>query len=454
MPGKVAGRAERSRTRRRLKTLFADGAYQDALEEAEGFFRRHPHDVAARHHYALALFKLERFREAADVLWPQARRGRLPAKSLALLGMVLRRSGRTDDAVAVFDRALAVDSRLASVWHEKALAMYEKGHLKEAAHDLKRLIELRPDAAWVRHNLGAVYVALGDWDAALAQFAACAALELGNIEDYMRLAARIGEAKAYRKVSYQMHRYKNVIGILGGDMRRMALAESPDCDSPDGVSPDVESPPVGSVQEMAKAVEDLYYSLASFLADMTSDGGQCESTDLSAVIDSVLAEARGEFGEVTVEKAFDPRVPEMFCNRGQLKDVILNVVLNAVEAMSEGGRLRIRTRALASNLVEITVVDTGQGIPADILPRVFDFGFSTKKHGSGMGLSLARGTICRYGGTIDISSEPGKGTRVEMVLPATPETGTSAGDIALKIPMFDDAVGLMLEEGEDRPSTT
>ena len=125
--------------------------------------------------------------------------------------------------------------------------------------------------------------------------------------------------------------------------------------------------------------------------------------------------------EVTPE--FHPTVPDIFADRQQLRQVLLNLFTNAGDAMPKGGRLTLRVRPGTlpgeRSGVLIEVEDTGAGIPTDVLPRVFDPFFTTKEEGKGTGLGLA---ICRriveqHRGTLEIESQVGKGTTVRMLFP-------------------------------------
>jgi len=125
--------------------------------------------------------------------------------------------------------------------------------------------------------------------------------------------------------------------------------------------------------------------------------------------------------EVTPE--FHPTVPDIFADRQQLRQVLLNLFTNAGDAMPKGGRLTLRVRPGTlpggRSGVLIEVEDTGAGIPKDVLPRVFDPFFTTKEEGKGTGLGLA---ICRriveqHRGTLEIESQVGKGTTVRMLFP-------------------------------------
>jgi len=120
---------------------------------------------------------------------------------------------------------------------------------------------------------------------------------------------------------------------------------------------------------------------------------------------------------VRVERNRKP-VPKVEGDFGQLRQALVNVIMNAAEAMGLGGTLTIDLAPLEGGReVEISVTDTGPGIQADVMKRVFDPFFTTKEKGTGLGLSVVYGIVERHGGQVDLSSEVGKGTRVAIRLP-------------------------------------
>jgi signal transduction histidine kinase len=106
---------------------------------------------------------------------------------------------------------------------------------------------------------------------------------------------------------------------------------------------------------------------------------------------------------------------------GGLAQVFLNLMINAVHAMPQGGELKVSVQPLAQEGtpgIEIRVADSGVGIPPDVLPRIFEFAFSTKgDQGSGIGLSVSREIVEGHGGRISLKSEPGKGTEFAIWIP-------------------------------------
>jgi signal transduction histidine kinase len=118
----------------------------------------------------------------------------------------------------------------------------------------------------------------------------------------------------------------------------------------------------------------------------------------------------------------DGGLPVPLADPHQLEQVFLNVLMNAVEAMPEGGTLTISAgvrRREGGPFVEVRVADTGVGIPAEHLPRIFDPFFTTKEvgRGTGLGLSVSYGIVRSHGGFIDVESAVGKGTAVAVALP-------------------------------------
>jgi signal transduction histidine kinase len=119
---------------------------------------------------------------------------------------------------------------------------------------------------------------------------------------------------------------------------------------------------------------------------------------------------------VEVAKAFDEDVSPIRADPHQLRQVFLNVLLNALEAMPNGGRLEIQAHRQDGQL-RIRVSDTGCGIAEEQRAKLFDPFFTTKERGMGLGLAIVKGVVDRHGGTIRVSSTPGIGTRFEICLP-------------------------------------
>lgn len=122
--------------------------------------------------------------------------------------------------------------------------------------------------------------------------------------------------------------------------------------------------------------------------------------------------------QIRIEHDFPETIPPLKVDRDQMSQVLVNVFLNAIQAMQEGGILKIGIKTIDGRLT-LTISDTGKGIPEENLAKVFDPFFTTKAEdgGTGLGLWLSQGVIERHGGTIQIKSTENEGTTVEIQLP-------------------------------------
>jgi signal transduction histidine kinase len=139
-------------------------------------------------------------------------------------------------------------------------------------------------------------------------------------------------------------------------------------------------------------------------------------------VNAVLAESIEFLGpeirdkDIVVQTALDPSAPALWIDRDQLKQAFYNLVKNAVQAMRQGGVLRIRSERTDTDLV-ITFADDGAGIAPDKIAQVFEPYFTTKPAGSGLGLLIVRRIVREHGGDLQLESHEGRGTTVRVLLP-------------------------------------
>ena len=123
---------------------------------------------------------------------------------------------------------------------------------------------------------------------------------------------------------------------------------------------------------------------------------------------------------IELRREVEGTLPKVFARRGDLEQVILNLVYNARDAMPDGGALTLRARGRDDG-VEIAVIDTGHGMTEEVKRRIFEPFFTTKRAGSGLGLDICRSILWDYDGRIELDSEPGRGTVVTIWLPRVAE---------------------------------
>ena len=142
--------------------------------------------------------------------------------------------------------------------------------------------------------------------------------------------------------------------------------------------------------------------------------------DLNGALEEVLnlMDANLNHHQITLVKKLDPELPPIRFDRDKLKQGLMNIVLNAMEAMSEGGTVEVET-SRHEDRVRVDVLDTGVGITSENLEQLFEPFFTTKVQGSGLGLANTRRILEQHGGGVTIESAEGEGTRVSFWLPLT-----------------------------------
>lgn len=157
---------------------------------------------------------------------------------------------------------------------------------------------------------------------------------------------------------------------------------------------------------------------------------QLQAVNVNDLVRQVVQLHSAQFqseGRAKVEANFDPdnAVGTIDADPELLHRALSNLVLNAMDAMPEGGKLTVRTRALAGR-VRIEVADTGSGLTKEECDRLFTPYYTTKRHGTGLGLAIVQSVVSDHHGSISVESEPGKGTTFRIDLPARTSSG---GDI-------------------------
>jgi two-component system sensor histidine kinase HydH len=145
---------------------------------------------------------------------------------------------------------------------------------------------------------------------------------------------------------------------------------------------------------------------------------KAEELRIQDILKELVSLEEGSAGETKVQIRLiaSPNLPAIEADPAYLRQALLNLILNGLQAMPKGGTLTLKANPSPGNLL-ITVTDTGVGISPENLARIFDPYFTTKSRGSGLGLALTRRIVEAHGGTITVASEPGAGSRFEISLP-------------------------------------
>jgi len=174
-------------------------------------------------------------------------------------------------------------------------------------------------------------------------------------------------------------------------------------------------------ENMKREVERLNEIVEGFLRFAKPASHSRQPTNLNNLIDETVAFITPEADkqQVQIYRHFDPAVPKLGVDYHSMQQAILNLLINAIQAMPEGGELRLSTSARDHRAEEVVVSirDTGCGIPPENLPKLFDPYFTTKANGFGLGLSTVERIIQEHDGRIEVKSELGKGATFTLFFP-------------------------------------
>jgi len=176
---------------------------------------------------------------------------------------------------------------------------------------------------------------------------------------------------------------------------------------------------VERIGEEARRLSQLAKGLLSFSREDDRLVGETDVNDLLIEVLALLT-YEAQKHSITVREEFDYELLPVAANANRLKQIFINLVMNAIQAMGEsGGTLLVRTLRPASSLVRVEVGDTGGGIPRELLERVFEPFYTTKNvgEGTGLGLYITKGIVESLGGTVTVTSEVGRGTLFSITLP-------------------------------------
>ena len=233
------------------------------------------------------------------------------------------------------------------------------------------------------------------------------------------------------------HDFNNLLTVISG-YGQLALARV-------GTGPGASE--LGEIERAAERATVLTRQLLAFSRRQMLDPVVLDLGDVARGLTPMLKRLIGEDIEVELRSA--EGLPEVRADAAQIEQAVINLAVNARDAMPDGGKLVIETRAV-EGFVCLSVTDTGTGIEPDALAHVFEPFYTTKPVGAGTGLGLAsvHGAITQSGGHVRVESEPGRGTSFEIFLPTTSERGVAAGVAVSDEPRGGDETILLCEDEE------
>ncbi len=287
------------------------------------------------------------------------------------------------------------------------------------ARELSGLCVLRPDGTEVPVELSAAPIRMNDEELTL--------VFLSDITERLSLEAQLRQAQKLESIGQLAggvaHDFNNLLTVIGGnlDLARLSIESN---DSPDSY--------LDQIARAATRATSLTRQLLSFARRQNVKPANMNVHDVLRDVAKMLRRLIGE--DVSLEMIFEARKPLIFADPGQFEQVVVNLAINARDAMPGGGRLVIRVsdfhlkggelRELAGqpvgDYVLVAVSDTGEGMSPEVKTRIFEPFFTTKEvgKGTGLGLSTVYGIVKQCGGSISVYSEPGQGTSFKILFPA------------------------------------
>jgi len=176
------------------------------------------------------------------------------------------------------------------------------------------------------------------------------------------------------------------------------------------------------LEKMASEVDRSARIIRNLLDFARPSEPKLGDVDINQVIEDALTlvDHRAELGHVGLIKELHPNLPTVYADYDQLRQVLVNLVLNAIQATSSGGWVTVTTQPAENGALKVEVKDTGSGISKENMGKLFTPFFTTKEKGQGVGLGLAvaKGIIEKHCGSTDVQSDEGAGTTFTIVLPA------------------------------------
>jgi signal transduction histidine kinase len=257
---------------------------------------------------------------------------------------------------------------------------------------------------------------------ALAVFANQAGVALANaqaFDELERTVQALQEAQERLAVSERMagigqvaahvaHEIRNPLVSIGGFARRIQRKAG---------DPNYVEQRAAIIVHEVERLERILRNVMDFTAPAKPELGE---TDLNGVISAVIESQQPAFEEhaTTVITSLDPSLPHVPADANQITQVIITLVRNATQAMDGAGTVTLSTRRVdPGRMVEVSVQDTGPGIPRDKLQAIFNPFFTNKADGTGLGLAVSRKIIVDHGGTLTCESELGGGAKFLIRLP-------------------------------------
>lgn len=256
----------------------------------------------------------------------------------------------------------------------------------------------------------------------LTMFANQAVLAIENAETYNRLEDKVKQLADTQQIlmrserlvtigtmaSYIAHEIRNPLVTIGGFAKSLSKHEFSD--------PKIRKN-VDIIHKEVVRLEKILNNITDFSKPLVTEKYEVRICDIMNDIRTLMGNYLSD-NNINFHLEIGPDIPKIMADPNQIKQVLLNMLMNSVESIAQGGDITIKINSIKKT-IKINVIDTGKGIPKKVLKNIFDPFFTTKSDGTGVGLAVSHNIIKDHGGKINAKSEPGKGTTMTLTLPVT-----------------------------------
>ncbi len=231
-----------------------------------------------------------------------------------------------------------------------------------------------------------------------------------EMEDRIHLAERLSSLG--HLASGVAHEIRNPLNAIGMGLQRLKREFSPHEESKQEEYRSFTDLILNEIRRVNGIIEQFLSLSRPFRLDL-------RPTSLQELVGNltVLFQEEASSKHIVLRTEIDPGLPLIAVDPERLKEALINILKNGMEAMEEGGALSVSTRSFKDR-VEVVISDSGSGIPPDQMEKIFNYYYTTKEKGSGLGLPIAHRIIEAHGGQLRIETQPEAGTKVTVTLPA------------------------------------
>ncbi len=355
-----------------------------------------------------------------------------------------------DLAIAAYEKGLELADWSAEAHNNLGVLYSKKGLVDKAVIHLRHAIALDPDYGNPYHNLAKIYFyqrneeIIKDFQFWIENITEDSAKIIFNLTLAL---IDVGRAEACESIYSKAHKIKNLIGVAGSKLRRV-IKDS-----------DIEKN--GKLRQVLEEQEKCYNEMVNLLGTLKHEGLVLDMVDINSTIKSVITQVGfkpyenlelslcNEFclGNIKCCTNLDQSLPKIKGDYRKLKEAFSNIIINSIEAIKDSGIINILTSySESSSGVEITFIDTGIGIPIKDIDNIFKPGYTTKRTGSGFGLSIVNRIIAEHKGNIRISSKEGEGTEVKIIIPVNLELAPIHTSLRMRPVVYEDPGELISTE--------